>query len=83
MMRVRQDLLTRLGSPGQVGRAAASGSNSRGHQVRRTIAGGALGGGALLAGFGIVPALSGAIVGGLLGYLFERSVGENDANRAG
>ena len=83
MMRVRQDLLTRWGSPERVGRSAASGSKSRGHQVRRTIAGGSLGGGALLAGFGIVPAIGGAIVGGLLGYLFERSVGEHDANRAG
>ena len=41
---------------------------------------GALGGGILLAGFGFVPALSGALFGGLAGYLFERWV---DNKRSG
>jgi len=36
------------------------------------MTGGALGGGALLAGFGLVPALAGAALGAALGYLFER-----------
>jgi hypothetical protein len=39
------------------------------------MTGGALGGGMLLAGFGVVPALLGAAVGATLGYVFERRVG--------
>jgi hypothetical protein len=37
------------------------------------MTGGAFGGGALLAGFGLVPALAGAAIGAVLGYLFERN----------
>lgn len=47
----------------------------RSRQIQETMTGGALGGGMLLAGFGIVPALLGAAVGATLGYLFERRVG--------
>jgi hypothetical protein len=37
------------------------------------MTGGALGDGVLMAGFGLVPALAGAAIGAVLGYLFERS----------
>jgi hypothetical protein len=50
-------------------------SPDRGRQIQDTMTGGALGGGMLLAGFGVVPALVGAAVGATLGYLFERRVG--------
>ena len=46
--------------------------SDRGRQLQRTMTAGALGGGALLAGFGFVPALAGAAIGAALGYLFER-----------
>ena len=54
---------------------------ARERQIQATMSGGALGGGVLLAGFGLVPALVGAAVGGLLGYLFERSVDRKRANQ--
>ena len=57
--------------------AAAARHAERRHRLRRTITGGALGGGVLLAGFGYVPAFVGAVIGGALGYLFERSVESN------
>jgi hypothetical protein len=53
---------------------------ARERRVQGTITAGALGGGALLAGFGLVPALIGAGVGGALAYLFERSVDRNRAS---
>jgi hypothetical protein len=36
----------------------------------------------LLAGFGLIPALVGAALGGLLGYLFERSTDRKRATEA-
>jgi hypothetical protein len=48
----------------------------RGRQIQETMTSGALGGGMLLAGFGVVPALLGAAVGAMLGYLFERRVSQ-------
>lgn len=57
-------------------------STDRGRQIQRTMTGGALGGGALLAGFGLVPGIIGAVVGAALGYLYERSVADRLVNRA-
>jgi len=59
----------------------ATRSADRRDQLRRTVTGAALGGGVLLAGFGLVPALAGTFVGGALGYLFERSVEANGTRR--
>jgi len=53
-------------------RTASLVSIDRGRQIQETMTGGALGGGMLLAGFGVLPALLGAAVGATLGYLFER-----------
>ena len=46
------------------------------------MTGGALGGGALLAGFGLIPGIVGAVVGAALGYLYERSVADRQLDRA-
>jgi hypothetical protein len=54
-------------------------AEARSRQIQQTVSGGALGGGMLLAGFGLLPALIGASAGALLGYLFERQV---DAKQA-
>lgn len=51
----------------------------RSRQIQATVFNGALGGGMLLAGFGLIPALIGMTVGATLGYLLEKSV---DAKRA-
>ncbi|MFN8636957.1 MAG: hypothetical protein U0893_24175 [Chloroflexota bacterium] len=59
----------------------ARSSPDRSRQMQRTMTGGALGGGALLAGFGVIPALVGAAAGATLGYLFERSVTTTRTNR--
>lgn len=55
---------------------------ARERQVQSTISVGALGGGVLLAGFGLIPALGGAAVGGLLAYAFERSVDRKRSSQA-
>ncbi len=55
---------------------------ARERQIQATVSGGALGGGVLLAGFGLIPALAGAALGGLLGYLFERSTDRKRASQA-
>jgi hypothetical protein len=62
-------------------RALAAEAKARGRQVRATISSGALGGGMLLAGFGLIPGLIGMVLGGLLGYVFERSVDAERSNR--
>ena len=54
---------------------------ARERQVQATVSGGALGGGVLLAGFGLAPALVGAALGGLLGYLFERGIDRKRTNQ--
>lgn len=47
-------------------------SEARERRVQATMTSGALGGGALLAGFGLLPGLAGAALGAFLGYLFGR-----------
>lgn len=54
---------------------------ARERQIQATVSGGALGGGVLLAGFGLIPAIVGATLGGLLGYLFERSIDRKRVNQ--
>jgi hypothetical protein len=70
-----QELRVRRRTRARVAGAAAlrAPTSDRGRQIQRTMTGGALGGGALMAGFGLVPAFAGAVIGAALGYLFERS----------
>jgi hypothetical protein len=51
-------------------------------QMQAMIASGALGGGMLLAGFGLVPALLGAATGGGLAYWLEHRAAKKSQQRA-
>jgi hypothetical protein len=62
-------------------RALRAEAKLRKRQIQATISSGALGGGMLLAGFGLIPGLIGMVIGGLLGYLSERSADAERANR--
>lgn len=53
----------------------------RRQQRQQTIYGGMLGGGMLLAGFGLIPGLAGMVLGGFAGYLFERHADREHAKQ--
>jgi hypothetical protein len=55
----------------------------RGRQLEQMIWMGALSGGTLLAGFGVLPAVAGVFLGGLVVYLVERRAPREAANRTG
>jgi hypothetical protein len=63
-------------------RAVRAEAELRSRRMQATMSSGALGGGVLLAGFGLVPGLIGMVIGGLLGYLSERSVDARRSNRS-
>lgn len=56
----------------RVAMATPAPRNSYSRQMQQTISFGALGGGILLAGFGLVPAFVGMLIGAGLGYWYER-----------
>ena len=80
-MRVQDSIPQRAGSRVRANAGPGHCADGLRLRMRQTMVGGALGGGVMLAGFGLIPALVGAGAGAALGYLVERRARTERASR--